>query len=283
MDTFVAALFDSEEDAFRVVEAMRELQADSSIVIYGGAILTKDANGEVRMQDAVKSGPRGWAIGVIAGGLLGLLAGPAAVAAGAAATLGGAAAAGAAAGSVTGGVFGVTSDLLDAGLDAEILDIVSTEMRPGRTALVASIDEQSPIALDRIVAGIEGGKIFRQARIDVIDDKLEREAMGLQGRDQEFEVAFDEANAVEKDIVAAQRNAFRNDVAALKSRIAERQKQLEAEFADRRAALDEQIERLNGDARVTFQERKAMLLAEHDRRLAILGQAEALAGKALPD
>lgn len=283
MDTFVVALFDSEADAYKLVEAMREMEAEGDLLVYGGAILSKDSSGEVQWKKAVDTGPRGWAIGVIAGGLVGLIAGPAAVAAGvAAATVGGAALTGAAAGSVTGGLFGITSDLFDAGMDADMLEIVSTEMRPGRTALVASVDERSPILLDRAVVATPGGKIFRQPRVDVIDDKLEQEAIGYQGRDDEYRLAFEQATELERDVISAQRIAFHDDVADLKKRIAVRKTKLTAEFADREAALDEQIAKLEGDAKVTFQERKAALLSEKDRRLAILGQAEALADQAVP-
>jgi uncharacterized membrane protein len=87
MDTFMAALFDSEADAYRVVEAIRQLEAESALVIYGGAVLVKETDGEVILKGLEdKKHPRGWATGVIAGGLVGLVAGPAAVAAGVAAT-----------------------------------------------------------------------------------------------------------------------------------------------------------------------------------------------------
>jgi hypothetical protein len=67
-------------------------------------------------------------------------------------------------------------------------------MRPGRVAMVLSVDERSPEALDKIVAGVEGGKIFRQPRFDLIDDKLETEARSLQGRNEELEIALHNAD-----------------------------------------------------------------------------------------
>lgn len=282
MDTFVVALFDSETDAFRLVDAMQTMQADADLIVHGGAILTKDAAGEVTLKDAMDTGPRGWATGVIAGGLVGLIAGPAAVAAGvAAATVGGAALAGAAAGSVTGGLFGITSDLFDAGIDTETLEIVSTEMRPGRTALVASVDERTPIPLEKAVAGVSGAKLFRQPRVDVFDDKLEQEAISYQGRDEGYKLSFEKADEHDRDRIRAERVAFHDDVADLKKRIAARKVQLTAEFADREAALDEQIAKLDADAKIPLQERKAELMSERERRFAILGQAEALARKAI--
>jgi len=260
MDTFVAALFDSEDDAYRVVEAIRQMEAESDLVVYGGAVLSKDANGEVALKGFEdKKGPRGWATGVIAGGLLGLVAGPAAVAAGvAAAGVGAATLTGVAFGSADGGLFGITSDLLEQGLDSEIVEVVSTEMRPGRVAVVVSVDERSPAPLDKVVKGISGGKIFRQARLDLIDDKLEREAWALQGRDEELDMAFHSADPVERDIISAERHSLRDKVADLRKQIAARQEQLAAEVADRQAALDEQIAR-GPEAASLFQERKTSL------------------------
>ena len=96
-------------------------------------------------------GPGGAAGGALVGALVGLLAGPGGAAAGTAA---GAAAAssGAAAGAIGGGATGSLADLTNWGLKADYLDTAATYLVPGKTAVVAEVEEGSTGPIDAAVA-----------------------------------------------------------------------------------------------------------------------------------
>ena len=84
MEKFVAVVFDTEEAAFSGAEAMRELHRNGELAVYAAAIISKDADGKVELKKSADEGPIGTAFGLLVGGMIGILAGPAAVASGAA-------------------------------------------------------------------------------------------------------------------------------------------------------------------------------------------------------
>ncbi len=155
----VIAAFDSRNQAY---EAAAEM--DRVCDVKSGAIIEKDALGNVSTLDSKKLptawGPGGAAGGALVGALVGLLAGPGGAAAGTAA---GAAAAGsgAAAGAVGGGAVGSAADLTNWGLKADYLDTASTYLVPGKTAVVAEVEEGSTEPIDAAVMS-HGGIVYRE-------------------------------------------------------------------------------------------------------------------------
>ena len=74
-------------------------------------------------------------------------------------------------GGMTGGLFGAYRDLWVAGVDATLLDNVATELLPGNSCIVASVDEVWTTPLDQKMKEA-GGTVFRQLRIDAEDDQI---------------------------------------------------------------------------------------------------------------
>src|SRR4029453_12289333 len=114
-------------------------------------IIEKDALGNVSALDA-KNLPTAWGIGGAAGGaligaLVGLLAGPGGAAVGTAAGTA-AATSGAAVGAVGAGAAGTAADLTNWGLKADYLDTAATYLLPGKTAVVAEVEEGSTEPID---------------------------------------------------------------------------------------------------------------------------------------
>ena len=65
-------------------------------------------------------------------------------------------------GAALGATTGLSGDAVMAALDSDFVDTVTTEMRPGMTALVVEANEGSTRAVDDIVA-LGGGHVYRQA------------------------------------------------------------------------------------------------------------------------
>jgi hypothetical protein len=136
--------------------------------VKSGAIIEKDPLGNVSVLDTQKL-PTAWGLGGAAGGalvgaLVGLLAGPGGAAVGTAAGTA-AATSGAAVGAAGGGLTGGTADLVNWGLKADYLDVAATYLLPGKTAVVAEVEERSTAPIDDAVRR-HGGIIYRET-IDV--------------------------------------------------------------------------------------------------------------------
>jgi uncharacterized membrane protein len=156
----VIAAFDSRNQAY---DAAREIERVSDV--KSGAIIEKDPLGNVTELDS-KNLPTAWGLGGAAGGalvgaLVGLLAGPGGAAVGTAAGTA-AATSGAAAGAVGGGMTGSAADLTNWGLKADYLDTAATYLLPGKTAVVAEVEEGSTGPIDDAVAR-HGGIVYREA------------------------------------------------------------------------------------------------------------------------
>jgi uncharacterized membrane protein len=155
----VIAAFDTRNQAY---EAASEIDRMSDV--KSGAIIEKDPLGNVSTLDTkdlpTAWGPGGAAGGALVGALVGLLAGPGAAAAGPAA---GAAAAssGAAAGAIGGGATGSLADLTNWGLKTDYLDTAATYLVPGKTAVVAEVEEGSTGPIDAAVLR-HGGIVYRE-------------------------------------------------------------------------------------------------------------------------
>ena len=71
MSKFVVVVFDNEKAVYEGSRAMLALDAEGSIALYAGAVVSKSAKGEVRVEDGIDDGPIGTAAGVLLGGLIG--------------------------------------------------------------------------------------------------------------------------------------------------------------------------------------------------------------------
>ena len=155
----IMAAFDTRNQAY---DAARDIDRMSDV--KSGAILEKDPLGNVTTLESKNLptawGPGGAAGGALIGALVGLLAGPGGAAAGTAA---GAAAAtsGAAAGAVGAGAAGTVADLTNWGLKADYLDTAATYLLPGKTAVVAEVEEGTTEPIDAAVRR-HGGIVYRE-------------------------------------------------------------------------------------------------------------------------
>lgn len=147
-------IYDNTEQA---KEALKELKAWQQKKMIGSirnsAVIVKDAEGEAKFHEAEDMDKKhGTRFGLIAGGLMGLVGGPAGLAVAAAA------------GAITGRA---AAGRLDMGLPDEYLKQIEAEMTPGTSALVAIVEhEWAGNVVDEL--GKFGGKVFQHALPDDI-------------------------------------------------------------------------------------------------------------------
>ncbi|MDV7144318.1 hypothetical protein R3X27_16675 [Tropicimonas sp. TH_r6] len=284
MDKFVAVVCDDENTAYKATEALKELHRKGDLVIYAHGVISKDADGVAVLKKSEDEGPIGTAFGALMGAMVGVLAGPAAVAAGAA-VAGTAAAATAAStgmvvGSMSGGLMGMYRDLWVSGIDAGVVDMVSTELVPGKSCLVASIDEVWSTPLDVKMKEL-GGIVYRKPRIDVEDDQIAAEMNELNRELDELDAEMEQAVDEMADNINEKIDNTKAKIQETNEKIDKRMDQLDAEFEARVDALDDQIQTAVGNTKTRFQKRKAELTTDYHERKAKLQKASSLAADAL--
>ena len=152
MDRMLVVVFDSETKAYEGKKTLLQLENEGSIVIYAYAVITKNADGDVKVRQSDDPGPLGTLVGTSLGSVIGLLGGPAGLAIGAAVGL----------------VAGTTVDLNNARIGDDFIDDVAKKLTPTKFAVVAEIQEDWTTPVDTRMEAI-GGTVFRRALSDVKD------------------------------------------------------------------------------------------------------------------
>jgi uncharacterized membrane protein len=138
----IVAAFNDIDGASKALKTLQEAKREKTIGIEDAAVITKDASGKVKIKETadMRAG-KGATIGAVAGGVIGLLAGPVGWAA-----LGG------------GVVGGLAAKLHDSGFPDARLKQLGEGLTPNSSALVAVIDH-------RWVAEVEQELAHQQADI----------------------------------------------------------------------------------------------------------------------
>jgi uncharacterized membrane protein len=246
---FVVAVFPTEAKAYDGTRAMRDLQAEGSLMLYGMAVVAKAADGTLAVKETADKGPLGTGVGALTGGLIGLIGGPAAAAAGLAG----------------GTLIGSWSDLFDLGVGRDFLDKVSRELTPGKTAVVAEVDEDWVTPLDTRVEAI-GGTVLRQGRADFEHEQAQEEVNASKAELAELQAEYRQAREEHKAKLKAR---IDEALAKMRSRAAqakEKRDRLQRETEAKIKALQEQRVRAKADDKAKYEQRIANLRADYDRR-----------------
>src|SRR5258705_480382 len=146
-DQIIVATFSNTNAAYDAATAMKALK-DKGIVDFkpkAGVMVKKDDLGNVSLLESKERPLWGTGIGTVTGALIGLIGG----------------APGAALGAALGATSGLSGAAVMSSLDEDFVESVTTEMRPGMTALIVEDDEKSSRPVDDIVA-LGGGHVYRQ-------------------------------------------------------------------------------------------------------------------------
>jgi uncharacterized membrane protein len=147
-DQIIVATFSDTNAAYDAAAALKALK-NKGVVDFkpkAGVMVKKDDKGNVSVLETKDRPLWGTGIGTVAGALIGLIGG----------------APGAALGAALGATSGLSGDAVMESLDEDFVDSVTTEMRPGMTALIVEADEKSTRPVDEIVK-LGGGHVYRQA------------------------------------------------------------------------------------------------------------------------
>jgi uncharacterized membrane protein len=140
MPNLVVITFDGPDKAGEVLETLRSDQYEDSIGLDDSAVVVKDEEGIVQVDNEVD---RGIKVGAVGGGLLGLLIG----------LLFGGPIASLVLGAIAGALGG---DLANLGIDQRFINEVADAMKPGTSALFVMVREADPNATVEALEPFEG-------------------------------------------------------------------------------------------------------------------------------
>jgi uncharacterized membrane protein len=151
MDRMLVVVFDNETKAYEGKKALLQLDGDGTVIVYGYAVVKKNADGTATVKQSDDQGPLGTLIGTSLGSLIGLLGGPTGLVIGA----------------TVGLIGGATAELNNARIGVDFIDDVAKVLLPNRVAVVAEIEEENWTSpLDTRMEAI-GGTVFRRALSEV--------------------------------------------------------------------------------------------------------------------
>ena len=162
MERMLVAMFDNEGKAYQGKEALMGLDAEGSIAVLAHAVVVKQANGSVTVNEGDDTGLLSTLVGTSVGSLIGLLGGPVGMAIGATAGF-------------TAGTIKAVDDLR---IGEDFIDDVTKKLLPGKVALVAQIDEEWITPVDTRMEEL-GGTVYRRALADIQDAVDEKEIAAM--------------------------------------------------------------------------------------------------------
>jgi len=178
MDKMLVAVFDSETRAFEGSRALRELHDRGSLVTYAVAVIVKHADGLVNTSQAFGQDALGVLHGTATASLIELLGRSVGIADGAA----------------SGGILvsSIIDGLANASVGADFVDEVAHYLTPGKSAVVAEVDEERIMPADIRMETL-GGVVFRRVRSEFHDIQIQKDITAFQAEIESLEAELKEA------------------------------------------------------------------------------------------
>jgi uncharacterized membrane protein len=212
MERMLVVVFDNETKAYEGKSALSQLAAEGSITLYGGAVVTKHADGTASVLEFDGLvGPLGTLAGTAIGSLVGLLGGPVGLSVGA----------------VTGMTVGALYDLDNVGVGEDFIEDVSSYLTPNKVAIVAEVDEDWTTPVDTRMEDI-GGIVFRRALREVRKDLRDEDIAAMKADAAQFKEEMSKANATRKAKLQKKIDELQAKIDAQQSKAKERRAAFEA-------------------------------------------------------
>lgn len=260
MEKFVVVTFPTQEKAYEGVRALKELDAEGSLSLYGMEVVGRDSAGVLHVKQVADAGPIGMGVGALLGGLFGLLGGPV----------------GAAVGFSGGALIGGTSDLVNSGISSSFVEEVSSKLTPGKTAIIAEVDEEWITPLDTRMESL-GADVLREWSIDVEDEYYEAQIAARKAEMAQLKAEFAQANQEGRAKLQAKIEKANANFEAALDKAEERLEAHQQATGAKIKVLSDRAARARSDTRVAMDQRIATLREEYTKRQAKLAQAQELA------
>jgi uncharacterized membrane protein len=156
MSNLVAIAFDDRDTAEEVMATLGRLQTEHSIELEDAVVVTRDADGKVKLHQSNKLAAAGATGGALWGGLIGLIFLMPLF--------------GMAIGAATGAAAGALSDV---GVDDRFLKDLGSKLKPGGAAVIVLVHRSTP---DKVLPEIArfGGDVIQTSLDDEAEQRLRR-------------------------------------------------------------------------------------------------------------
>jgi uncharacterized membrane protein len=162
MERMLVAVFGDEAKARESAWALQAMADNSEIALHTVQIFTRNQDGVVASAEVYNALPEGTMGGTAVGSLLGLLGGPVGLAIGAGSGL----------------LVGATADYAKRRVTTDFAQQVAHELRPGRAAIVAEVDEEETEAVNERMQAL-GATVLRRDLSDLADQEYEHEMASI--------------------------------------------------------------------------------------------------------
>jgi uncharacterized membrane protein len=150
-ENVIAVSFSEDADAYEALSRLKDLGSKGEVGVRGAAVVVRGDDGKLVTKDQIEDqSVEGTTTGGLVGLLVGVLGGPLGV------IVGGA----------TGVLVGSLFDEDDTDETESALADISKSLRVGATGLLADVSEESPVAIDAVMANL-GGTVLRRSAGDV--------------------------------------------------------------------------------------------------------------------
>jgi len=175
MKRMLVAVFDDEAKAYDGFRSLQALDEEDVVAVIASRLIAKDADGSIRVTNTFDVLPEATMGATAVGTMIGMFGGPLGLAIGAAG----------------GFIAGATADFGRNHVVADFVDEVTAALVPGKSAVVAEIDEEATGPIDARMKSF-GGSVFRRALSDVVDSDYQREAAAIEARRARIKARFHE-------------------------------------------------------------------------------------------
>ena len=214
MERIIAVVFDNEKKAYEAKAALRQVEQDGDIVIYGGAVVTKHADGTASVKEFDDLAGLGTITGTAVGSLIGLLGGPVGVLVGAASGL------------AVGAIADV--DYYDnARVGEDFVGDILKSLTPNKVAVVAEVDEDWTTPVDVQMEKI-GGLVFRRSMWEVRDAADQKEIAAMKSDLAQLKAEQAKVNAERKAKLQQKIDQLQAKIAAQQNKAKARQTAFQA-------------------------------------------------------
>jgi uncharacterized membrane protein len=238
MNKMLVVVFNNKTNAYKGADALRDLDFNGEITLFAIAVVNRDSNGQVHIEQEADQGPIGTATGMFTGSLIGLLGGPVGLAVGAG----------------LGALSGVAFDIDKDDVNAAFVDEVSSALVKGKTAVLAEIDESWTVPVDTQMEAL-GGLTFRRLRYEVAEDQLVREAEALPAEYHDMKDELQQAILADKPRISRALTLAESKARVLNDQIRRKEDEAKRELDAKMEKIQEQMRKAGDRRRARLQKR----------------------------
>lgn len=264
MSKFIVVVLPTETKAYEATLELKALHDENSLTVYNMAVIAKSADGLIAVKETDDHGPFGIGLGAVVGGLIGVFGGPAGLIAGVAG----------------GALLGSMNDLFNLGLSAKFIEKISTELAPGKSAVIAEIDEVWQTPLDTRMETL-GGIVLRNWRGDFEDEQIALVGAAAKANYQHLKTEYAHATAQAKAGLEARLSTAKAEFDATEHSAKKRVEVLEEELKAKVTTLEKQMKGAETDSKDKIVKQIATLKADYTVRSTKLKEAWQLTKDAL--